>query len=103
MQDISLKKKILAIFLDKEEIMIADDIDSFQLYFCEIPQKDDIIILELDSKEAMADEDIEHLIPFLEKYYPGNKHPAYSFKVQEKTIVRSMGESWVYIDLSYLG
>lgn len=94
----------MAIFLDKNgKIFPNANDDCSQIYFCEIPLKGDIVCLELDIHDALIDEDIKYLIPFLEEFYPEHKGACYKFEVQQRYVSRSGGESWVSIFLKYIG
>lgn len=104
MKDISLRKKVMAIFLDKNgKIFPNANNDTCQIYFCETPQEGDIVCLELDVHDALIDEDIKYLIPFLEEFYPEHKGACYKFEVQQRYVNRSGEESWISILLKYIG
>lgn len=104
MKDISLRKKVMAVFLDKDGKFFSNaNDDSGQIYFCDIPLKGDLVSLELDVHDALIDEDIKYLIPFLEEFYPEHKGACYKFEVQQRYVNRSGGESWISIFLKYIG
>ncbi len=104
MKDNSLRYKVVAVFLDKngKGFPEAND-DICNLYFYEIPLKGDIVCLEPDIHDAMADEDIMYLVPFPEESYPGHKRARYRFEVQQRYIHRAGGESWTCVFLKYIG